>query len=114
MEELLIALRQEWDEYIQFLKEKYPPKKGENFELTCEHHRRIDSILSDIDTSNILPNSAQKNYGADMYKEGYARGYQQCLIDIRKRRFMKEKGIFQRFGTFWDYFDDLLASNRRH
>ncbi len=38
-------IKDAWEQYKLFLIEKYPPKRGEKFEFTCPHHKKIDSIL---------------------------------------------------------------------
>ena len=40
-----IKASESWKQYIDYLKEKYPPKDGEEFKLTCEWHKKIDAIL---------------------------------------------------------------------
>jgi len=39
-------IREAWSEYKKFLIEKYPAEEGKEWEFTCEHHKRIDSILN--------------------------------------------------------------------
>ncbi len=41
----LLKIEDSWEKYKFFLKEKYPPKEGKNFEFTCPHHREIDEII---------------------------------------------------------------------
>lgn len=36
----------EWSNYKEFLKEKYPAEEGQEWEFTCEHHKRIDKLLN--------------------------------------------------------------------
>lgn len=38
-------IRVEWYRYLAYLEEKYPPKKGEQFELTCDYHKRITEMM---------------------------------------------------------------------
>jgi len=39
-------IKEEWNKYKEFLIKKYPAKDGEEWKFTCEHHKRIDSILN--------------------------------------------------------------------
>jgi len=41
-----------WNEYKAFLKVKYPPEKGKEFEFTCPYHKRIDKLLAQQNTLN--------------------------------------------------------------
>lgn len=38
-------IQEAWSNYMEFLKRKYPPYPGYDFELTCPHHRRINEVL---------------------------------------------------------------------
>ena len=38
-------IKKEWEEYKSFLKEKYPAEDGKEWELSWEHHKKIDDIL---------------------------------------------------------------------
>lgn len=42
--ERLEKISHEWNSYKAFLQEKYP---AENWEFTCEHHKRIDALVND-------------------------------------------------------------------
>ena len=44
--EILTAAQQYWNDYKAFLKNKYPPEEGKEFEFTCEHHKKIDQLFS--------------------------------------------------------------------
>ena len=39
-------LKAHWFDYKEFLMNKYPPTSGGDFEFTCEHHQKIDEILT--------------------------------------------------------------------
>lgn len=39
-------LKQAWKAYTDFLKGKYPAEDGKEWEFTCPHHQKIDSIIS--------------------------------------------------------------------
>lgn len=43
---MLAEVSKAWSEYKAFLMHKYPSKDGEEWQFTCPHHRRIDSILN--------------------------------------------------------------------
>lgn len=34
-----------WKLYKAYLERKYPPKDGEEFQLTCEYHQELDLVL---------------------------------------------------------------------
>ena len=64
-------------------------------------------------TSRHLPSPEQERYGLEMKEIGYTKGYNQCTYDGRRRRSLKEKQRFERFGHFLDYLDEILWANRR-
>jgi len=43
---LFFDITKEWSEYKKFLQEKYPAPEGEEWGFTCEHHKKIDSLLN--------------------------------------------------------------------
>ena len=61
----------------------------------------------------ILPNPEQEVYGQEMKAKGYAKGYQACLHDARRRKALKERSLFQQFCAYIDFRDDILWGNRR-
>ena len=42
----LAELQMAWSEYREFLQGKYPPNNGGDWQFTCPHFQKIDSILS--------------------------------------------------------------------
>lgn len=42
-------IRSNWTQYVGYLKAKYPPKDGENFELACKYHQAIDEEIESWD-----------------------------------------------------------------
>lgn len=60
-----------------------------------------------------LPNPEQLNYGHEMKAIGYEKGYAKCTYDARRRKALKERQCFERFGTFMDHLSDRLWENRR-
>jgi len=42
----LEEMRKEWNEYVAFLKEKYPEPENQEWAFSCQHHQRIDDILN--------------------------------------------------------------------
>lgn len=59
------------------------------------------------------PTTEESNYGLEMKGIGYSKGYNQCIYDARRRRSLKERQCFERFGHFLDYLDSILWENRR-
>lgn len=51
--EQIKELVESWGQYTTFLKTKYPPKEGQEFAFTCEHHQRIDQIIQKIQTEGV-------------------------------------------------------------
>ena len=39
-------MKEVWGKYKGFLMEKYPAEEGNEWEFTCEHHKRIDAVLN--------------------------------------------------------------------
>jgi len=60
-----------------------------------------------------LPTPEQEVYGQEMKAKGYAKGYQACLHDARRRKALKERSLFQQFCAYIDFRDDILWGNRR-
>lgn len=39
-------LREAWNNYKIFLKEKYPAEDGQEWNFVCKHHQQIDDLLN--------------------------------------------------------------------
>lgn len=39
-------IRKEWNQYVAFLKKKYPEPENQEWAFTCQHYQRIDDILN--------------------------------------------------------------------
>jgi len=59
-----------------------------------------------------LPDKLQYNYGQEMKAEGYRKGYNQCMYDMRRLK-RKEKSIFDRFCKWADHLEDVFSENRK-
>tara|TARA_Y100000310_G_scaffold311548_1_gene357932 strand:- start:16946 stop:17122 length:177 start_codon:yes stop_codon:yes gene_type:complete len=46
---IIKEIKKEWNLYKQSLVEKYPAKEGEDWEFTCEHHKKIEGLLKCIE-----------------------------------------------------------------
>lgn len=44
----LEVIRLEWRRYMNHLKLEYPVKPGEEWQFTCQFHRKIDQVLSNV------------------------------------------------------------------
>ena len=60
-----------------------------------------------------LPNQEQLNYGQALYKEGYEDGYKRNTWDTRRRKALKEKALYLKYGEFLDFIDDAISKNRK-
>jgi len=43
----IFEIRDAWEDYKDFLMEKYPTKEGEEWKWTCPHHQKIDDVLNE-------------------------------------------------------------------
>lgn len=39
-------IKKEWNKYKRFLQKKYPAKNGEEWQFTCEYHKKIDKLIN--------------------------------------------------------------------
>ena len=37
-----------WSAYREMLQKKYPAEEGKEWQFTCEHHQRIDTLLEEM------------------------------------------------------------------
>lgn len=44
-EQILIEFKKEWELYKKTLMAQYPAEEGQEWNFTCEHHKKIDKIL---------------------------------------------------------------------
>ena len=65
-----------------------------------------------MEISNLDPSVI--NYGKELEKRGYQKGYLRATLDMRKRRYNKEKSIRRLSNDFLDYLDDKIAANQKH
>ena len=59
------------------------------------------------------PTSEEGLYGQEMKAIGYERGYLKSTYDTRRRKAVKEKSLYRRFGQYLEHLDDILWQNRR-
>jgi len=52
-------------------------------------------------------------YGRSKFEDGYSKGYFQRIYDMRRIRDDRARSLKKRFGKFWDYIDDMIASNKK-
>lgn len=55
----LFRVAEIWGDYRRYLQEKYPPKDGERWEFSCDHHRRINKLLEPFEKERLYLKSLQ-------------------------------------------------------
>jgi hypothetical protein len=85
-----------WDEYKEFLMEKYPAKEGEEWKFTCPHHQKIDDLLNNetqspltqkvIDLEDVLSSVELNLMAANLVKEpdSYVKRSLQLIREYKK------------------------------
>jgi len=45
LRELFTEVSNNWEEYVAYLKDKYPAEDGKEWEFSCLYHKKIDKLL---------------------------------------------------------------------